>query len=107
MPAKAIWAWKGQGAPPNLTIRCASISGATGFASLLTREGEVEIAERIEEGGERGALHPAGICPLTFKEIMGPANRLEEAKLSPQDSLEDHLGKMILPWTNPPISPWS
>jgi len=59
-----------------------------GTVSLLTREGEVEIAKRIEEG-EREVLHALLEMPLTFKEIMGLVNRLEEEKLSPQVSLDD------------------
>ncbi len=59
-----------------------------GTVSLLTREGEVEIAKRIEEG-EREVLHALLEIPLTFKEIMGLVNRLEEEKLSPQSTLDD------------------
>ncbi len=59
-----------------------------GTVSLLTREGEVEIAKRIEEG-EREVLHTLLEIPLTFKEIMGLVNRLEEEKLSPQNTLDD------------------
>ena len=59
-----------------------------GTVSLLTREGEVEIAKRIEEG-EREVLHSLLEMPLTFKEIMGLVNRLEEEKLSPQNTLDD------------------
>ena len=59
-----------------------------GTVSLLTREGEVEIAKRIEEG-EREVLCTLLEMPLTFKEIMGLVNRLEEEKLSPQDTLDD------------------
>jgi RNA polymerase primary sigma factor len=59
-----------------------------GTVSLLTREGEVEIAKRIEEG-EREVLHALLEMPLTFKEIMGLVNRLEEEKLSPQSTLDD------------------
>ena len=59
-----------------------------GTVSLLTREGEVEIAKRIEEG-EREVLHALLEVPLTFKEIMGLVNRLEEEKLSPQSTVDD------------------
>jgi RNA polymerase primary sigma factor len=59
-----------------------------GTVSLLTREGEVEIAKRIEEG-EREVLHSLLEVPLTFKQIMGLVNRLEEEKLAPQSSLDD------------------
>jgi len=59
-----------------------------GTVSLLTREGEVEIAKRIEEG-EREVLYTLLEMPLTFKEIMGLVNRLEEEKLSPQNTVDD------------------
>jgi len=59
-----------------------------GTVSLLTREGEVEIAKRIEEG-EREVLHSLLEVPLTFNRIMGLVNRLEEEKLSPQTTLDD------------------
>ncbi|MGA9755677.1 MAG: RNA polymerase sigma factor RpoD [Desulfobaccales bacterium] len=59
-----------------------------GTVSLLTREGEVEIAKRIEEG-EREVLHSLLEVPLTFKQIMGLMNRLEEEKLAPQNTLDD------------------
>ena len=59
-----------------------------GTVSLLTREGEVEIAKRIEEG-EREVLYTLLEMPLTFKEIMGLVNRLEEEKLSPQNTIDD------------------
>jgi RNA polymerase primary sigma factor len=59
-----------------------------GTVSLLTREGEVEIAKRIEEGGKE-VLHSLLEVPLTFKEIMGLANKVEQEKLSPQSTLDD------------------
>ncbi|MBU4274126.1 MAG: RNA polymerase sigma factor RpoD [Proteobacteria bacterium] len=59
-----------------------------GSVSLLTREGEVEIAKRIEEG-EREVIYTLLEMPLTFKEIMGLVNRLEQEKLSPQNTLDD------------------
>jgi RNA polymerase primary sigma factor len=59
-----------------------------GSVSLLTREGAVEIAKRIEEG-EREVLHTLLEMPLTFKEITRLVNRLEEEKLSPQNTLDD------------------
>ncbi len=59
-----------------------------GTVSLLTREGEVEIAKRIEEG-EREVLHSLLEVPLTFNWIMELVNRLEEEKLSPQTTLDD------------------
>jgi RNA polymerase primary sigma factor len=59
-----------------------------GTVSLLTREGEVEIAKRIEDG-EREVLHSLLEVPLTLKAIMKLAQKLEEDKLSPQSTLDD------------------
>ena len=42
-----------------------------GIVSLLTREGEVEIAKRIEEG-EKEVLHTLLEMPLTVKADHGP-----------------------------------
>jgi RNA polymerase primary sigma factor len=59
-----------------------------GTVSLLTREGEVEIAKRIEEG-EREVLNSLLEVPLTFKEIVALTNRVEQEKLSPESTLDD------------------
>jgi RNA polymerase primary sigma factor len=59
-----------------------------GTVSLLTREGEVEIAKRIEDG-EKEVLLSLLEVPVTLKAIMKLAQRLEEDKLSPQSSLDD------------------
>jgi RNA polymerase primary sigma factor len=59
-----------------------------GTVSLLTREGEVEIAKRIEDG-EKEVLYSLLEVPLTFKAIMKLAKKLEEDKLSPQGVLDD------------------
>jgi len=40
-----------------------------GTVELLTREGEIEIARRIEEG-RRQVLESICLCPATFREIM-------------------------------------
>jgi RNA polymerase primary sigma factor len=58
-----------------------------GTVSLLTREGEVEIAKRIEEG-EKEVLHSLLEVPVTLKEIMNLTTRLEQDRLSPQNGLE-------------------
>ncbi len=59
-----------------------------GTVSLLTREGEVAIAKRIEEG-EREVLHALLEVPLTLREITQLVKRLEEEKLSLPNSLDD------------------
>jgi len=59
-----------------------------GMVSLLTREGEVEIAKRIEDG-EKEVLRSLLEVPLGLKEIMNLANKVEQEKLDPDNSLID------------------
>jgi len=59
-----------------------------GLVSLLTREGEVEIAKRIEDG-EKEVLRSLLEVPYGLKEIMNLANKLEQEKLDPEGSLMD------------------
>jgi len=50
-----------------------------GTVELLTREGEIEIARRIEEG--RMQVHEAiCLCPSTFREIMLLGERIVEIR---------------------------
>ena len=59
-----------------------------GTVSLLTREGEVEIAKRIEEG-EKEVLYSLLEVPITLKMIMDLTQRLEQERLAPQNGLDD------------------
>ncbi|MBZ5663756.1 MAG: RNA polymerase sigma factor RpoD [Acidobacteriia bacterium] len=59
-----------------------------GTVSLLTREGEVEIAKRIEEG-EKEVLHSILEVPVTLKEILNLTDRLEQERLAPQNGVDD------------------
>ncbi len=62
-----------------------------GSVSLLTREGEVEIAKRIEQG-EKEVINAVLDSPLTIKEIIQLGERLRSKKLKPQElgpDLED------------------
>ncbi len=54
-----------------------------GTVSLLTREGEVEIAKRIEEG-EKEVLHSLLAVPVTLKEILNLTDILEQERLTPR-----------------------
>jgi RNA polymerase primary sigma factor len=58
-----------------------------GMVSLLTREGEVEIAKRIEEG-EKEVLHAMLTVPLARQGIMALIKRLEQEKLAPPSTLD-------------------
>ncbi|MCP3176558.1 MAG: RNA polymerase sigma factor RpoD [Desulfuromonadales bacterium] len=60
-----------------------------GQVSLLTREGEVEIAKRIEEGE---ALVTSVIMktPIAFKEIIGLGDRLAKGQISVAEITKDY-----------------
>ncbi|MGQ9508900.1 MAG: RNA polymerase sigma factor RpoD [Thermodesulfobacteriota bacterium] len=51
-----------------------------GSVSLLTREGEVEIAKKIEEG-KREVLSVVLSCPMAVKEILDLGNAIKEGKI--------------------------
>ncbi len=59
-----------------------------GMVSLLTREGEVEIAKRIEEG-EKEVLHALLEVPWAFRQTIALVNRLEHDKLTPEGAIDD------------------
>lgn len=59
-----------------------------GSVSLLSREEEVEIAKRIEEG-EREILQVVLNSPLIIQELFGLADQLERGDISIRDILED------------------
>ena len=53
-----------------------------GSVELLTREGEIEIAKRIE-GGLKDMIQAISVCPMTISEILAMADRIskDEAKI--------------------------
>jgi RNA polymerase primary sigma factor len=59
-----------------------------GMVSLLTREGEVEIAKRIEEG-EKAVLEAFLEVPWVTQEILSLVNQLEQEKQVPDSSLDN------------------
>jgi RNA polymerase primary sigma factor len=65
-----------------------------GMVSLLTREGEVEIAKRIEEG-EKEILQAILEVPWAVREILALVTRLEQEKLAPDNTL-DNFGEKEL-----------
>ncbi len=66
-----------------------------GTVELLTREGEIEIARRIEEG--RLQVHEAiCLCPSTFREIMLLGERVAEEFARSQETGEDANVRDIL-----------
>jgi RNA polymerase primary sigma factor len=59
-----------------------------GSVSLLTREGEVEIAKRIEEG-EKEVLRALLACRLAVSEILEVGNKLKTGKLRIREVVKD------------------
>ena len=59
-----------------------------GSVSLLTREGEVEIAKRIEEG-EKEVLRALLACRLAVADILDMGNRLRTGKLRVREVVKD------------------
>jgi RNA polymerase primary sigma factor len=59
-----------------------------GSVSLLTREGEVEIAKRIESG-EKEVINSVLDSPLTIKEIIQFGERLRSKKIKAKEIAQD------------------
>ncbi len=59
-----------------------------GSVSLLTREGEVEIAKRIEEG-EKAVMRAVLSSSLAIKEIIGIGERLKKGKMRVREVVKD------------------
>ncbi len=59
-----------------------------GSVSLLTREGEVEIAKRIEEG-ERRVLQTVLNSPLAVEELLGLSEKLKKQKIRVKEVVRD------------------
>src|SRR6056297_3111147 len=60
-----------------------------GQVSLLTREGEVEIAKRIEEG-EALVARVIVKTPIAFKEVIGLGDRLAKGHISVAEITKDY-----------------
>ncbi|MBI5547301.1 MAG: RNA polymerase sigma factor RpoD, partial [Deltaproteobacteria bacterium] len=59
-----------------------------GSVSLLTREGEVEIAKRIEDG-EKEVLRAVMSSPIAISEILEMGERLRKGKMRVRDIVKD------------------
>ncbi len=59
-----------------------------GMVSLLTREGEVEIAKRIEDG-ERTMINAVLECPIGVQEIVSLGEKLKKGKIRLRDIIKD------------------
>jgi RNA polymerase primary sigma factor len=60
-----------------------------GSVSLLTREGEVEIAKRIEEG-EKKLLEVVLNSPIAVREILSLGERLKKSKMRVKEVVKDY-----------------
>ncbi len=58
-----------------------------GSVELLTREGEIEIAKRIEEGLKH-MIMAISACPLTVQQILDIADRIEKDELKIDDLVD-------------------
>ncbi|MET0961474.1 MAG: RNA polymerase sigma factor region1.1 domain-containing protein, partial [Noviherbaspirillum sp.] len=75
-----------------------------GSVELLTREGEIEIAKRIEDG-LKDMIQAISACPTTIAEILAAADRIakDETKIDEMvDGLVDQNQTDILPTPAPP-----
>jgi RNA polymerase primary sigma factor len=59
-----------------------------GAVPLLTREGEIEIAKRIE-GGLRDMIQAISACPTTIEEILTAGERLAKDEIKVDDIVDD------------------
>ncbi|MBC7500179.1 MAG: RNA polymerase sigma factor RpoD [Herminiimonas sp.] len=66
-----------------------------GSVELLTREGEIEIAKRIE-AGLKDMIHAISACPTTIAEIIGVADKIASDEIS-IDELVDGMVDMNEP----------
>ncbi|TFW18099.1 RNA polymerase sigma factor RpoD [Duganella callida] len=58
-----------------------------GAVALLTREGEIEIAKRIEEG-LKDMIQAISACPTTIAEILALAGRIESDEMKVDDVVD-------------------
>ena len=62
-----------------------------GSVELLTREGEIEIAKRIEDG-QKHMIQAISSCPTTIAEILAFAERIEKDELRVDDLVDGLVG---------------
>jgi RNA polymerase primary sigma factor len=67
-----------------------------GMVSLLTREGEVEIAKRIEDG-EKQMINAVLECPMGVQEIISLGEKLKRGKIRLRDIIKDFDEEESLP----------
>jgi RNA polymerase primary sigma factor len=62
-----------------------------GSLGLLTREGEIEIAKRIEDGLKQ-VVHAISACPTTIAEILALADRIEKDEIRVDEVVDGLVG---------------
>ncbi|TAG01194.1 MAG: RNA polymerase sigma factor RpoD [Betaproteobacteria bacterium] len=72
-----------------------------GTVELLTREGEIEIAKRIEEGLKH-MVQAISACPMTIAEILALADKIEKGEV-PVDDIVDGLADLAEPEPAAPV----
>jgi RNA polymerase primary sigma factor len=72
-----------------------------GAVALLTREGEIEIAKRIEEG-LRDMIQAISACPTTIAEIIALAQKIENDEMKVDDVVD---GFVDLNEVSAPVAP--
>ncbi|MGL4232759.1 MAG: RNA polymerase sigma factor RpoD [Casimicrobium sp.] len=73
-----------------------------GTVELLTREGEIEIAKRIEDGLKH-MVQAISACPMTIAEILELATKIEKEEV-PVDDIVDGLAGLAEPEPAGPVS---
>ncbi len=63
-----------------------------GTVELLTREGEIEIAKRIEEGLKH-MVQAISACPLTIEQILAYAEQIEKGDMRVDDLVDGFVGE--------------
>jgi RNA polymerase primary sigma factor len=72
-----------------------------GTVELLTREGEIEIAKRIEDGLKH-MVQAISACPMTIAEILALADKIEKGEV-PVDDIVDGLADLAEPEPAPSV----
>src|SRR5450830_1032472 len=72
-----------------------------GAVALLTREGEIEIAKRIEEG-LRDMIQAISTCPTTIAEIVALAEKIESDEMKVDDVVDGFVDPEE---TSAPVAP--
>ena len=58
-----------------------------GTVELLTREGEIEIAKRIESG-LKSMIQAISVCPMTIAHLLGLAARIEKNEIGVEEVID-------------------